>query len=703
MLFLGVNLMLKFWTPFALPDKPDLTKWWYFEYGAPNPPQFDCLKIQQKDHVIYSGVAPGHFLDACSKVPFIKETGVSEEVLSDVLLTRTRDQWQREINSRRAAEIGSWWSSQDTNILNPVILSMNPTAGFTETTVTASVSTPTRVAELVTLQPTPWTTNYCPDCTQYFNMIISTNTDLRTEVQTAVVGAGGTYDPTTPVFMDQCCNPACDRYGQTFTARPFDIPDGQHRLRGTQTANAGSFSETPLLFTLMPSERFFDPAPRPNGGFTQQQAAQVFTDVNIRPVALNENHKLTMAWRFSMSRASIYGDVYDFSSSTGRAAKSYEAILHATNSTFRPNLWNNPLFGKVRLLSDDENTNNALFKLETLFKAHVFPKTDAGKPWARASSADIADALIEYLKAIRATWPGPNASGEPYWAPTYGLPPALGSPPPIANSEILTPATAARPATYHGVISHRSKSSDGQTGALRVLMNIYDDVHFEMTAASLPTPFSDTDIATTLAPLNSLDWSVLGGGELGISFLTDVCVDVIRGGNIAGMLADANLLTRLGLPSPCSLNELVSADTPWSQHPRTTSGTPLPRIAGGGALLDESNAPVAAPPALAMADDISVLHPMNVGPFKLTVQIASGAMVLLESRNKGSAQLQFQPGRATAVARDGLISMQVRDIEAAILAESLPAPATGDILTLSLDMKTQLGSNEIQQFQFEWP
>ena len=216
----------RFMVPAGLPGKSDFTNWFYFSINAPMKPAFNCLKTQQKGHVIYSGDASGTDLDASSSVPFIREEGTSPVDLVDVLRTRDPNQWQREIDFSRASEIGTWWNDNNTSLLNPVILSTKPAHNFVETSLYSSAG-----VELVSLEPAAWQLPDCPACGQNFNVVIKKDPLLLASFKHALAGYKITYNPSDQVFMDQCCNQACNKYGDYISARPFEVPDGQHRLR----------------------------------------------------------------------------------------------------------------------------------------------------------------------------------------------------------------------------------------------------------------------------------------------------------------------------------------------------------------------------------------------------------------------------------------------------------------------------------------
>ena len=192
-------------------------------------------------------------------------------------------------------------------------------------------------------------------------------------------------------------------------------------------------------------------------------------------------------------------------------------------------LYANPFYGKIYTMEDDKhNDHNSLIKLKQLFEDHVYPNTHPGgngllkKPWASLSATQIGTKLVEYSRAIRKIWDGmatpPGSGPEPLWAPNF------------TSKGVLTHDEVDGD-RFWGIISHRKRVDDGQTGALETLLNLYNEIcftHNGMTDFTTKTPL-EPDFETYLDLISELEFTWYVSGEKFRGWVLDFCRDIIRG------------------------------------------------------------------------------------------------------------------------------------------------------------------------------
>lgn len=693
--------------------KEDLLTWFWASYDSPYEPTLLCDYTEQKNRVILSGAEIASKLDAMSTVPFIKETGKNTQELAHTLLN-DENEWQRELSFSRAAKIGQWWRSDGSQMLNPVVLKLanniNPFA-IPKNTYKCKVTGQERILQPIKFDT--WQVFECQYCRQTFNDIISQNHTYRRAVERHCDAMGIKYDPNAHIYSDQCMNTGRDCYGKSQRhSRPFIISDGQHRVRGSQHPNSRGKENENILYTMMPP----DPGSRPrNLGFTDEDSGQIFTDINVRAMGLVPNHKLNMAWRFKMNKVWIWklNEEFDFRQGT-REYNTYEAILEiAGGSNIHGNdIVDNPFYGKIYTMQDDDhNDDNTLVKLSTLFNDHMLPLTKPNPqghdmPWAGATARQIGRHIVDYVTSIRKTWAGKTALKDgvvqPIWAPNFD---AQGNP--LAGQGERNPADD----SFWGILTKRKGPKTGQTGGFENLMELYIEFCWRKNnATSFQVIPTQADFDNMLADLDELEWNWYTSGEGFRPWVVDFCRDIIRSkvsGASSSIILDEisqnkGLLTRLGIPYPPNLNELIVSPV-WITHPYAISKgkkITLPEYYLNS-LYDENQKVIQAKdiPELNANSELELIQPFNSWGYYTVSATFNDISVTLVNVQKGTRRM-FHKKAPNNESQNGIHTRTVQEI-LNMLGQEKQVPSAGDEILISIKGKNPHLEDLTRNFKFK--
>lgn len=689
-------------------QKEDLLSWFWISYEDAYEPTLLCDYTQQKGRVILSGAEMASKIDAMSTVPFIKETGKNTQELADTL-RNDEDEWQRELSFTRAAKIGEWWRADGSQMLNPVVLKLaNNINPFAIKSDTYKCKTTGQERTLQPIKFNTWQVERCQFCRETFNDIISQNQTYRRLIENHCNANGITYNPNAHIWSDQCMNIEANCYGKSQRhKRPLIISDGQHRVRGSQHPNSRGKENEKILFTMMPP----DPGSRPrNLGFTDEDSGQIFTDINVRAMGLVPNHKLNMAWRFQMEKVWIWklDEEFDFRQNT-RAYNTYEAILEiAGGSNIHGNdIADNPFYGKIYTMQDDDhNDDNTLVKLSTLFNDHMLPLTKQNPqghdmPWAGQNARQIGRHIVDYATSIRRTWAGKTAMKDgvvqPIWAPNFD---PLGNP----LQDERSPANE-----FWGILTKRKGPKTGQTGGFENLMELYTEFCWvKNTATSFAGIPTQADLDNMLADLDELQWNWYTSGEGFRPWVVDFCRDIIRS-KVSGarqsiildeISKDKGLLTRLNIPSPPDLNDLIVSSV-WITHPYATSKGKkivLPEY-HLNALYDENQKQIQHLPELDGNSELHFIQPFNSWGYYTITSTFNDISITLLNVQKGTRRMLHKKAPNNN-SEEGMHNIVVQEI-LNLFGQQKQNPSVGDEILINIKAKNPHLEDSIRNFKFK--
>jgi hypothetical protein len=315
-------------------------------------------EFEQKGKQIWLGGKEAHIIDFLSRVPQV-EDHLKQSDLS-LKLGRKKDypRYQRRLDVPRAESIGEWWSKPDTSSVNAVVLAVNSTHNVGEDgdLTNPNIHIHKEFIEgndsfVILKIKTDWLGNSCESCG-----------NVKSQLEKVVTGTSELYTPEmkenaknvlaeiktwaddeewrTPdhALTFHCLNRDCpsfdddgkSKYHQHKSLKnggnsvpPFEIIDGQHRVKGSQqmssikppkasrcnTCDDGIVKpsceeiddihnleygippcEEKIAFSLVAKE----------GSFGDGFHGKLFTEITTEARKLAPEHQLYMQWRFEM-------------------------------------------------------------------------------------------------------------------------------------------------------------------------------------------------------------------------------------------------------------------------------------------------------------------------------------------------------------------------------------------------------------------
>ena len=315
-------------------------------------------EFEQKGKAIWLGGKEAHIIDFLSRVPQV-EDHLKQSDLS-LKLGRKRDypRYQRRLDVPRAESIGEWWSKPDTSSVNAVVLAVNSNHNggidpdLTDPNIHIHKESIEEMENFVILRiKTDWLGNSCENCgnvKSQLEKVVNGNNELYTpemkrsaksvleEIQ-AWVQQERWRTPDHAITF-HCLNRACPgrdddgkhKYHQHRSLKdggnsvpPFEIIDGQHRVKGSQQKNSTKRPKASrcntcddgvvkpecenkdalheLEYGIPPcEEKIAFSLVAKEGHFGDGFHGKLFTEITTEARKLAPEHQLYMQWRFEM-------------------------------------------------------------------------------------------------------------------------------------------------------------------------------------------------------------------------------------------------------------------------------------------------------------------------------------------------------------------------------------------------------------------
>ncbi len=468
------------------------------------PVLIDAMRCRQKERTFYLAFLSAELVDVMCDVPAIPER-IPYEDMADTCLSAMKE-WQRPLDSDRVSQIGEFWRQLDNHLVNPPVIALrDSTEPDLEPLTYVGDIDPPSAFESWRMKIDTWMKSECPK-------------EHQTEGS---------------VYVDRCTEHGCDFHTLRYE-RPMIIIDGQHRLRGTQSAGSVSTeltlsdgskkyaSEVPVPVVILWS--------RGLDSFDYEKQAKIFTEITTQAEDLHYLHKLWLLYRFPGMMARIpelremeQPITMDHATERGdRTRRAYEAILRACGTTMGASGAANPWRSGIPVVYITPYTRRVgsidrLLPLVTKWFAPDGPLH--GKPSGQAAAF-----LREYAKAIMAIWDRLSSQNRSYyWVP---------------------PLTIHRPvrANERGIISH---PVGGQMSTwLRALLRLLPHV-----ASKLPAGITDPgvgDIVNIIKPLSHCNlegtgWEDFPGQEVRENLLFEILKDYLVGSTVKQEMKDLGL------------------------------------------------------------------------------------------------------------------------------------------------------------------
>jgi len=353
---------------------------------------FDAVLNRQKSRDFFETNLPPDVLDSMCDVPSIPEDDTYESLADKCL--RGMGEWQRQLDPDRVRDIGLFWSSPGSNIVNPAIIA------FTE-------GWEVKLQELDLAQHTSLS---------IWRITVKSWFRKRCPKGHSVLGNKA---------ADRCPEHSCHHHRKPYE-KPAVIIDGQHRIRGTASdmpvahrikTNGDTYaSRIPFPVNIL--------AARGPNAFDTNAQARIFTEITTKAEDLYYLHKLWLLYRFPGMQAEIEElDLpqpvnMDSGDSHGKLVRTaYESILWVVGSQLGSSGSGNPWRGMVPIFRPRQKTQRiaSVDRLLPMIYSWARPKG----PLAGKLPQQIATELREYILAIIKTWNRMSPSGRFYWIPPF--------------------------------------------------------------------------------------------------------------------------------------------------------------------------------------------------------------------------------------------------------------------------------------------
>jgi hypothetical protein len=355
--------------------------------------KLEVSEILQKGKKIWLGGKEANHIDFMSHVPQV-EDHLDQTILSHYLSRKEHyPNYQRRLDVPRVKLYGDWWAQEANASVNAVVLAVGEQYDISSEEDDGAKIWIEEVDERfkrIHIRD-GWLSNECSECGSVERQLgtIIGNSDSETErisAQRALDeltewSEGEPWRNMTQAKTYHCLNKACPMQGPHndrgayhqykglaeggVITRPFEIIDGQHRVKGSQQGqaitnqetgycitcgqesepncgpdghelgyHASTASEEPITFSLVSGGLA--------GGFPEKFRGKLFTEITTEAKKLSAEHQLYMQWRFSVpgrDRIDLFedginymvqsvqdtGGIYDFT--TTKPDMTYRLIL----------------------------------------------------------------------------------------------------------------------------------------------------------------------------------------------------------------------------------------------------------------------------------------------------------------------------------------------------------------------------------------
>jgi len=461
-------------------------------------------KIIQKDKEFWLGGHKAHEIDFISAVPQV-EDHLRQDLFSTKLSEKKNyPNYQRRLGVPRARAYGEWWSKRGSSSVNAVVLAINKQYSVseeqTDDKIWAEQKDDTNFYRLHI--STDWLKNSCDSCgtvTDQLEKIIGSTDERVTEAEKQSANAAldeinewvkETDSELTAAKTYHCLNKLCPsldddgnpgHYHHSSTrglrpvSKPFEIIDGQHRVKGSQQGSSRDSSlgdcvdcgipwkypecedkgctreqippaaEEMITFSLVAKE----------GNFKDNFHGVLFTEITTEARKLSAEHQFYMQWRFAIDTdkkvdlfkkgledapPSVTATDGKFSFTEGSIADlTYRVILKLNSTGFLANRIR-PL-GGLATATDEEKTAYYLTDMKKCWEwtynvmYEYFLKlkkknpttnkyTDSRYGTAASHIDTIQEAINTYLQACADHWFNDTQlpNGDVYWSNTVDSP-----------------------------------------------------------------------------------------------------------------------------------------------------------------------------------------------------------------------------------------------------------------------------------------
>ncbi|MAI19274.1 MAG: hypothetical protein CMH04_11530 [Marinovum sp.] len=312
-------------------------------------------EFEQKGKAIWLGGKEANVLDFLSRVPQVEDHLNQSDFSRKLSKKRSYPRYQRRLDVPRAESIGEWWSKPETSSVNAVVLAVNKhhhigdDAGLENPEIQIHKEAIDENFAILKIKSN-WLSNSCESCGNVKSQlekiingqdalytaemkhnaeqVLGQITDWKNEQEWRTFDHAITFhclNRLCPSFDDDGANKYHQHRslsGGGTAVPPFEIIDGQHRVKGSQQKE--SIKSTAVFCNTcednIPKPECEDPDDMHNlqfakppceekiafslvakeGNFGEGFHGKLFTEITTEARKLEPEHQLYMQWRFSM-------------------------------------------------------------------------------------------------------------------------------------------------------------------------------------------------------------------------------------------------------------------------------------------------------------------------------------------------------------------------------------------------------------------
>ena len=326
----------------------------------------EVSEIPQKGRKIWLGGKQANHLDFLAHVPQV-EDHLAQHTFSESLYLKERyPNYQRRLDIERAENYGEWWAKQENSSVNAVVLAVSRGLEIMEDQGDGNHLWMEELQEnfkRIHVPSAAWLQNNCPSCgtvEAQLNSIIRNRDSYPDEREWAQRALNELQDwaqaqewrNTTLAKTYYCLNRHCPLQGDRadsgayhqyrglanngLVKKPFEIIDGQHRVKGSQQGDSLFPTRTgqcldcegPIqddcedeghdleVYDILACEESITYSlVSQGGGFEGDFHGKLFTEITTEAKKLKAEHQLYMQWRFKINArttADLFLDGLDY-------------------------------------------------------------------------------------------------------------------------------------------------------------------------------------------------------------------------------------------------------------------------------------------------------------------------------------------------------------------------------------------------------